>query len=100
MQGFTVDGYFQEYVVVEARGAMVLPAGMDATEAAPLFCAGVTAFHGVEDCECEAGDWMAIIGCGGLGHLVSFVFESRTGDILTRIGHPIRQSYGTESHRY
>jgi D-arabinose 1-dehydrogenase-like Zn-dependent alcohol dehydrogenase len=72
MQGFTVNGYFQEYVVVEARGAMVLPTGVDVTEAAPLFCAGVTAFHGVEDCECEAGDWMAIIGCGGLGHLVSW----------------------------
>lgn len=27
MQGFTLDGYFQEYVVVDAREAMVLPAG-------------------------------------------------------------------------
>jgi propanol-preferring alcohol dehydrogenase len=71
MQGFTVNGYFQEYVVVEARGTMVLPKGIDVKEAAPLFCAGVTAFHGVEDCECKPGDWMAIIGCGGLGHLVS-----------------------------
>lgn len=29
---------------------------------APLFCAGVTAYHGVEDAGCEPGDWMAIIG--------------------------------------
>jgi alcohol dehydrogenase, propanol-preferring len=71
MQGFGADGYFQEYSVVEARSAMVLPEGLDLVEAAPLFCAGVTAFHGVEDAECEPGDWMAIIGCGGLGHLVS-----------------------------
>jgi len=69
MQGFGADGYFQEYTCVEARGAMVLPEGIDVTEAAPLFCAGVTAFHGVEDAGCQPGEWMAIIGCGGLGHL-------------------------------
>ncbi|KAE9983120.1 hypothetical protein EG327_005617 [Venturia inaequalis] len=69
MQGFAADGYFQEYAVVEARGAMILPEGIDLVEAAPLFCAGVTAYHGVEDAGCEPGDWMAIIGCGGLGHL-------------------------------
>ncbi|KAF2424496.1 GroES-like protein [Tothia fuscella] len=69
MQGFSKDGYFQEYVVVEARGAMVLPEGIDVKEAAPLFCAGVTSYHGVDDCELEPGEWMAIVGCGGLGHL-------------------------------
>jgi propanol-preferring alcohol dehydrogenase len=69
MQGFTLDGYFQEYVVVDAREAMVLPQGLDPKTAAPLFCAGVTAYHGVEDCELKPGQWMAIVGCGGLGHL-------------------------------
>lgn len=34
MQGFGADGYFQEYAVVEARGAMVLPEGIDLVEAA------------------------------------------------------------------
>jgi len=69
MQGFAVDGYFQEYVVVDAREAMVLPKGLEPKSAAPLFCAGVTAFHGVNDCGLEEGKWMAIVGCGGLGHL-------------------------------
>lgn len=69
MQGFTVDGYFQEYVVVDWRAAMVLPAGLDPSTAAPLFCAGITAYHGVDDCDLKPGEWMAIIGTGGLGHL-------------------------------
>ncbi|KAF2273931.1 GroES-like protein [Westerdykella ornata] len=69
IQGFSVDGYFQEYVVVDAREAMVLPEGLDPKSAAPLFCAGITAYHGVEDCGLKPGEWMAIIGCGGLGHL-------------------------------
>jgi propanol-preferring alcohol dehydrogenase len=39
MQGFGADGYFQEYSVVEARGAMVLPEGID------LFEAGLSTSH-------------------------------------------------------
>lgn len=73
MQGFTIDGYFQEYVIVDRRAAMVLPEGLDAKTAAPLFCAGVTAYHGVDDCQLKPGQWMAIIGTGGLGHLVSLL---------------------------
>jgi D-arabinose 1-dehydrogenase-like Zn-dependent alcohol dehydrogenase len=90
MQGFSLNGYFQEYIVVDARSTMVLPEGcksssytqfsiecldtltvaaVDVKTAAPLFCAGVTAYHGVQDCELREGEWMAIIGCGGLGHL-------------------------------
>jgi len=42
---------------------------VDVKTAAPLFCAGVTAYHGIEDCDLKAGQWIAVIGCGGLGHL-------------------------------
>jgi D-arabinose 1-dehydrogenase-like Zn-dependent alcohol dehydrogenase len=42
---------------------------VDVKTAAPLFCAGVTAYHGIEDCGLKAGQWIAVIGCGGLGHL-------------------------------
>lgn len=69
MQGFSKNGYFQEYVCVDARATMVLPEEIDVKTAAPLFCAGVTAYHGVDDCGLKPGQWMAIIGCGGLGHL-------------------------------
>jgi alcohol dehydrogenase, propanol-preferring len=71
MQGFAKDGYFQEYAVVDARSAMILPDSLDPYTSAPLFCAGLTAFHAVEDSELKPGQWAAIIGCGGLGHLVS-----------------------------
>ena len=69
MHGFSVNGYFQEYVCIDAKAAMVLPEGLDPVEAAPLFCAGVTSYHGVDDCELKPGQWMAVIGVGGLGHL-------------------------------
>lgn len=44
MQGFSCDGYFQEYVCVDARNMMVLLEELDVTLAAPLFFAGITRF--------------------------------------------------------
>ncbi|KAI1322621.1 GroES-like protein [Xylariaceae sp. FL0255] len=67
--GFGQDGYFQEYVAVNAKNAMVLPDGLSPSDAAPLFCAGVTAYHGIDDLQLPAGSWVAVVGCGGLGHL-------------------------------
>jgi len=42
LQGFTTDGFFAEYALVDWRNAVVLPAGLDAKKASPIFCAGVT----------------------------------------------------------
>ncbi|RYN23790.1 hypothetical protein AA0113_g2897 [Alternaria arborescens] len=67
LQGFVVDGYFAEYAVVDWQNAIKLPENLDMSKTAPLFCAGITAFHSVDSCELKAGDWLAVIGCGGLG---------------------------------
>lgn len=69
MQGFALDGFFQEYVVVDRQNTMVLPPTISAKEAAPLFCAGVTAFNGIDGLKLTEGSWVAVVGCGGLGHL-------------------------------
>lgn len=42
MQGFTIDGYFQEYSKIDPNTAIVLPEGLEASLSAPLFCAGIT----------------------------------------------------------
>jgi D-arabinose 1-dehydrogenase-like Zn-dependent alcohol dehydrogenase len=69
MQGFGADGFLAEYAAVDYRGAIILPEKMDSKTAAPFFCAGVTSFNAVDACECEPGEWIAIVGCGGLGQL-------------------------------
>ncbi|KAH7127305.1 hypothetical protein EDB81DRAFT_697483 [Dactylonectria macrodidyma] len=69
MHGFSCPGHFAEYSVCDSRNAMVLPAGMDMITSAPLFCAGVTAYHAIKGCQLQEGQWVAIVGCGGLGHL-------------------------------
>ncbi|PYI09500.1 GroES-like protein [Aspergillus sclerotiicarbonarius CBS 121057] len=69
LHGFTTHGHFAEYSLADYRNSMVLPVGMDLPTTAPLFCAGVTAYHSIKKCALQEGDWIAIIGCGGLGHL-------------------------------
>jgi D-arabinose 1-dehydrogenase-like Zn-dependent alcohol dehydrogenase len=67
LQGFVVDGFFAEYAVVDYQNAVLLPKSLEMSKSAPLFCAGITAFHSVDSCELKEGEWLAIIGCGGLG---------------------------------
>ncbi|GAP89283.1 putative alcohol dehydrogenase [Rosellinia necatrix] len=66
-QGFHTDGFFQEYVLVDYHTAVVLPPEIDVRRASPLFCAGITAFNAIDSCELQPGQWIAIVGCGGLG---------------------------------
>ncbi|KAG9235568.1 alcohol dehydrogenase [Amylocarpus encephaloides] len=71
LQGFSTDGFFAEYAVVDYHNAVVLPSSMDMKTSAPIFCAGITAFHSVDSSELKPGDWFGVIGCGGLGQLAT-----------------------------
>ena len=65
--GYSVNGAFAEYVVVKERYAPRIPDGLDPVSAAPLMCAGVTAYGAVLKANLAPGKTCAIIGCGGLG---------------------------------
>jgi propanol-preferring alcohol dehydrogenase len=67
--GVTVDGGFAEFLRVSASHAVKIPAGLSAIEAAPLFCAGVTAHRALKQAKISAGQRLAIFGIGGLGHI-------------------------------
>ncbi|MCF2518324.1 alcohol dehydrogenase AdhP [Dyadobacter sp. CY351] len=67
--GYSVDGGYAEYVVADARYVAHLPAGTDMIAMAPILCAGVTVYKGIKETETKAGEWIAISGVGGLGHL-------------------------------
>lgn len=74
VQGMTIDGYFQEYAAIKWRNAAHVPDGMDLKDLAPMFCAGCTSFNSVTDTvaylkQPYQNNWVAVIGCGGLGHL-------------------------------
>ena len=56
-------------MLVDARFAAQIPAGADPYEVAPVLCAGVTVYKGLKMTDTRPGDWVAISGIGGLGHM-------------------------------
>jgi propanol-preferring alcohol dehydrogenase len=67
--GMTTDGGYAEIMLAEARGLVKVPEDLDAAQAAPLLCAGLTTFNALRHSGAQAGDVVAIHGLGGLGHL-------------------------------
>jgi propanol-preferring alcohol dehydrogenase len=67
--GYTLQGALGARVVAPAAGIVRVPEGLAPDIAAPLCCAGWTAFRAVEEAGLEAGQSVAVFGFGGLGQL-------------------------------
>jgi propanol-preferring alcohol dehydrogenase len=67
--GYTKNGGFAEYVLADPNYVAHIPKGLGPKEAAPLICAGITTYKGIKETDARPGEWIAISGCGGLGHL-------------------------------
>ena len=67
--GQSYDGGYAQYVVAPAVALARIPSELTAQEAAPLMCAGLTTFNALRHSQARAGDLVAILGIGGLGHL-------------------------------
>jgi propanol-preferring alcohol dehydrogenase len=67
--GYSVNGAYAEYVLASADYVGRLPANTDFAAIAPILCAGVTTYKGLKETEAKAGEWVAISGIGGLGHV-------------------------------
>ena len=67
--GYSVDGSFGQYMLMDARYAVRIPAGADLVQVAPILCAGVTVYKGLKMTEAKPGQWVVISGIGGLGHI-------------------------------
>lgn len=67
--GYSVDGTFAEYAIGNAAYVARLPKDVDFAAMAPILCAGVTTYKGIRETEARPGEWIAISGIGGLGHL-------------------------------
>jgi propanol-preferring alcohol dehydrogenase len=67
--GYSKNGGFAEFVLADPNYVAHIPVGLAATDAAPLICAGITTYKGIKESAAKPGDWIAISGVGGLGHL-------------------------------
>jgi len=83
--GVNYDGGYQEYMVVPADALAAAPDSLDAAEAAPLLCAGLTTFNSLRHSGAFPGDLVAVQGIGGLGHL-AIQYASKFGHNVAAIG--------------
>lgn len=67
--GYSVDGSYAEFCLAAADYLVKIPEGISFVDAAPLFCAGVTTYKALKVSRTKPGDWVSIVGIGGLGHL-------------------------------
>ncbi len=67
--GISFDGGYAEYMTAPAKALALMPDELSAVETAPLMCAGVTTFNALRNSVARAGDVVAVLGIGGLGHL-------------------------------
>src|ERR1700756_1737336 len=71
-QGYTgihSDGGYAEVMISKATGLVRIPDDLSSEDAAPLLCAGLTTFKALRNAPAKAGDLVAVLGIGGLGHL-------------------------------
>ncbi len=67
--GYSVNGSFAQYALADAGYVGLLPKDIGFVEIAPVLCAGVTVYKGLKVTDTQPGDWVAISGIGGLGHM-------------------------------
>ena len=67
--GESLKGGYTEYITVSEDFATKVPDNMKSEYAAPLFCAGITAYKAVKAAEPEKNKKIAIFGIGGVGHM-------------------------------
>lgn len=76
--GISYDGGYAEYAVVPQAAVARIPEKLDAADAGPLLCAGVTTYNALRNSGARPGDTVAVQGIGGLGHL-AIQYAARMG---------------------
>jgi D-arabinose 1-dehydrogenase-like Zn-dependent alcohol dehydrogenase len=85
VSGIHFDGGYEEYMAAPVEAVARMPESLDAAEAAPLMCAGVTTFNALRHSGAVPSDLVAVQGVGGLGHL-GIQFAQKFGYKVAAIG--------------
>jgi D-arabinose 1-dehydrogenase-like Zn-dependent alcohol dehydrogenase len=85
VSGISFDGGYQEYMVAPVEAVAQMPESLDAADAAPLMCAGITTFNALRHSGAMPSDLVAVQGIGGLGHL-GIQFAQKFGYKVAAVG--------------
>ena len=80
--GESLKGGYTEYITVVEDFATKVPENMKAEYAAPLFCAGITAYKAVKAAEPQLHKKIGIFGIGGVGHMAVQFAKVENCDVI------------------
>ncbi len=80
--GESLKGGYTEYVTVTEDFATKVPESMKPEYAAPLFCAGITAYKAVKAAEPKPHKKIGIFGIGGVGHMAVQFAKVENCDVI------------------
>lgn len=83
--GSSYDGGYAEMMIARHTALVAIPESLSSEEAAPILCAGIATFNALKKCGAQAGDTVAILGVGGLGHM-ALQYARRMGFRVVAIG--------------
>jgi propanol-preferring alcohol dehydrogenase len=94
--GETLDGGYAEYMLAESAYTYPLPDNISFAEAAPLFCPGITAYGSVTKANLSPGQKVAVLGVGGVGHMVIQMAALTGADVYAVTRSPVHQAVAEE----
>lgn len=98
MTGITRAGGHAEYIAVPAHSTVAIPGGVSYELAAPVLCAGYTAWSAIRAGDPRPHERVAVLGIGGLGHLavqysracgfetIAMTHTPEKGDLARKLG--------------
>lgn len=89
--GIQQDGGYAEFLIAKSTGLVRVPDELSSVDAAPLLCAGLTTFSALRNAPAKAGDLVAVLGIGGLGHL-ALQYARHLGFEVAAIGRGSRKA--------
>jgi D-arabinose 1-dehydrogenase-like Zn-dependent alcohol dehydrogenase len=96
--GISYDGGYAEYLIAPMEALALIPENLTPVEVGPLMCAGITTFNALRNSGAVAGDTVAILGIGGLGHLaIQFAVKMGFRTVAIARGqekHPLAKKLG------
>ena len=79
--GQPTQGGYSEKIIVSQEFVLRMPEGLDLAGAAPLLCAGVTAYSPLRYWNVGLGSKVAVVGLGGLGHMALKLAKAMGADV-------------------
>ena len=84
-------GGYSTHIVVTEHFVLRIPENLPLEKVAPLLCAGITTYSPIKHWGVKAGDKLAVVGLGGLGHMAVKIAASMGAEVTMLSRSPGKQ---------